>query len=218
MAVNIVTGQRGKAHITSDDDRARNAEMFGSGKFVFNEFGGRLWANKVGPNDNNHIVISSGMCMNQGTQMGIELGDTTELFVENNSAGYQRFDLVVMRYSRDFEENTEQAELVVIKGDPAQQNAVIPYSKMKVGNILDADGQEDDMPLWVLRLNGTELQAPTADDCLYKLRSGYKPTNPDDPDPGQEVDPTGTFLITTETVDRLWGARLEDGDAEVYNG
>lgn len=35
MAVNIVTGRTGTEHITSDDFRAMNASVFGTGKYVF---------------------------------------------------------------------------------------------------------------------------------------------------------------------------------------
>ena len=35
MAVNIVTGMTGTAHITSDDDRCFNASIIGKGEYVF---------------------------------------------------------------------------------------------------------------------------------------------------------------------------------------
>ena len=37
MAVNIVTGMTGVAHITSDDDRCFNAATFGKEKYVIEE-------------------------------------------------------------------------------------------------------------------------------------------------------------------------------------
>ena len=53
MAVNIVTGRTGTEHITSDDFRAMNASVFGTGKYVF-DYGQKFAATIVNPGRNVH--------------------------------------------------------------------------------------------------------------------------------------------------------------------
>ena len=112
MAVNIVTGRTGTEHITSDDFRAMNASVFGTGKYVF-DYGQKFAATIV---TNNQIRIRDGMCMNQGTQMGVELTDYVDVAIENGISGLNRNDLIVMRYERNADTSIEKASLVAIKG------------------------------------------------------------------------------------------------------
>jgi hypothetical protein len=208
MAVNIVTGKTGDPHITSYDEKMRNAEMFGTDKFVFTE-GGRLWASKV---DNTHVRITSGMCMNCGTQMGIEADDNVTVELDPGSLGYNRIDLIVMRYTHDTTNDVESASLVVVKGTPAASTPVEPTPEYIDGNILSGDVNAD-MKLWKIVFEGTTL-VDSKMEPMYKLRSGYVPTNPDDPDVKPVPDPDAEYVITAATIDKLWGSSLEDGDAE----
>ena len=112
MAVNIVTGMTGVAHITSDDDRCFNASILGKGKYVF-EYGKKFSPSII---NNNLVRIHDGMCINQGTQMGIEQNEYADVIIENGVSGSKRNDLIVMRYERNADTSIEKASLVVIKG------------------------------------------------------------------------------------------------------
>lgn len=152
MAVNIVTGMTGTEHITSDDDRSVNAALFGSGKYVL-EYGSQFAIVIV---NNNQIRVRDGMCMNQGTQMGIELNDYEDVVVENGVSGMVRNDIIVMRYERNADNGIESAKLVVIKGTAGETATDPSYN---IGNILDGGDLIDDMPLFRVKIDSLTISA-----------------------------------------------------------
>lgn len=152
MAVNIVTGRTGTEHITSDDFRALNASVFGTGKYVF-DYGHKFAATIV---TNNQIRIRDGMCMNQGTQMGVELTDYVDVTIENGISGSNRNDLIVMRYERNADTSVEKASLVVIKGTSGSVGKDPEYNP---GNILDGGDLIDDMPLFRVKIESLTITA-----------------------------------------------------------
>ena len=158
MAVNIVTGMTGTAHITSDDDRCFNASILGTGKYVF-DYGQKFSADII---NNNLIRIHEGMCINQGTQMGIELNDYEDVIIENGVSGSNRNDLIVMRYERDADTSIEKASLVVIKGTAGATATDPSYIS---GNILDGGDLIDDMPLFRVKIESLTI---TAVEKLFK--------------------------------------------------
>lgn len=157
MAVNIVTGRTGTEHITSDDFRAMNASIFGTGKYVL-DYGSKFEATVV---TNNQIRIRDGMCMNQGTQMGIELTDYEDIAIENGVSGKIRVDLVVMRYERNANTSIESARLVVIKGTEIDNDGITPpiYPSGITGNILDGGDLVDDFPLYYVQIESLSITA-----------------------------------------------------------
>ena len=158
MAVNIVTGMTGVAHITSDDDRCFNSSVFGKGKYVFD------YGKKFSPNiiNNNLVRIHDGMCINQGTQMGIELNEYEDVIIENGVSGSKRNDLIVMRYERNADTSIEKASLVVIKGTAGATATDPSYTS---GNILDGGDLIDDMPLFRVKIESLTI---TAVDQLFE--------------------------------------------------
>lgn len=152
MAVNIVTGMTGKAHITSDDDRAKNVLSFGTGKYVM-DYGKKF---EISILSNNQIRVRDGMCINQGTQMGIELNDYEDVTIENGVSGSNRNDLIVMRYERNADTAIEKASLVVIKGTSGITATDPSYNS---GNILDGGDLIDDMPLFRVKIESLSITA-----------------------------------------------------------
>lgn len=150
MAVNIVTGMTGQAHITSDDDRSRNAAIFGKDKYLL-DYGESFTPEII---NNNLVRVRDGMLMNQGTQMGIELNDYEDCVIENGISGTNRIDLIVMRYEKNADTSTEKASLVVIKGTSATDPSVPEYES---GNILDGGDLIDDFPLWCVRIESLTM-------------------------------------------------------------
>ena len=150
MAVNIVTGMTGIEHITSHDDRARNASQFGRGKYVL-DIGRKFSATAV---DDNLVRIQDGMCINQGTQMGIEPNDYADVEIDNGLLGTNRHDIIVMRYEKNEETLLEKASLAVVKGVNSSE-PVDPY--ITEGNILDGGDLVDDMPLYRVVIEGVNL-------------------------------------------------------------
>lgn len=152
MAVNIVTGRTGTEHITSDDFRAMNASIFGTGKYVL-DYGSKFEATVV---TNNQIRIRDGMCMNQGTQIGIEPTDYEDIAIENGVSGANRNDLIVMRYTRNADTSIEKASLAVIKGTAGKTATDPSYNS---GNILDGGDLIDDMPLYRVKIESLSIIA-----------------------------------------------------------
>lgn len=155
MAVNIVTGMTGTAHITSDDDRCFNASIIGKGEYVF-DYGKKFSADII---NNNLIRIHDGMCIIQGTQMGIELNDYEDVVIENGISGSIRKDLIAMRYERNADTSIEKASLVVIKGEPVtndgQTQPVQPQPTF--GNILDGGDLIVDIPLYYVTIESLSI-------------------------------------------------------------
>ena len=150
MAVNIVTGMTGTAHITSDDDRCFNASILGKGKYVF-EYGKKFSPSII---NNNLVRIHDGMCINQGTQMGIEPNDYEDVIIENGVSGSKRNDLIVMRYEKNADTSIEKASLVVIKGTAGATATDPSYIS---GNILDGGDLIDDMPLFRVKIESLTI-------------------------------------------------------------
>lgn len=155
MAVNIVTGMTGTAHITSDDDRCFNAATFGKGEYVF-DYGQKFSADVI---NNNLVRIHDGMCIVQGTQMGIELNDYEDVIIENGISGWVRADLIAMRYERNKDTSIEKASLVVIKGEPVNSDKQRPpiYPKPTSGNILDGGDLIVDFPLYYVTIESLSI-------------------------------------------------------------
>ena len=155
MAVNIVTGMTGTAHITSDDDRCFNASIIGKGEYVF-DYGKKFSVDII---NNNLIRMHDGMCIIQGTQMGIELNDYEDVVIENGTSGSIRKDLIAMRYERNADTSIEKASLVVIEGEPVtndgQTQPVQPQPTS--GNILDGGDLIVDIPLYYVTIESLSI-------------------------------------------------------------
>ena len=156
MSVNIVTGYTGVAHVTSDDDRAKNSAIFGNSKFIL-DYGKKFAYEKL---NNNQIRIKDGMAINQGTQMGIELNDFEDVVIDNGTSGKTRIDLIVLRYEKSLDSGKESASLQVIKGTEADSSPSIP--NYLSGNILDGGDLIDDMPLYSVTISSLTISEVTA--------------------------------------------------------
>lgn len=162
----IITGRTGTNHVTSDDDRALHAGIFGTGSCVLST-GSRL---AVTIASSNTIRISSGDIVHQGTHARIPYGDYEDVTIDNGTSGYYRNDLIVARYTKA--SGIESVELAVIKGTPSTTAAVTP--EYNTGNILQG-ATVSDMPLYVVALNGVNIASVTAQfvTCAANLNDVY---------------------------------------------
>lgn len=150
MATHLVTGRAGAAHVTAADVGSLLAGIVGAGKYVLGT-GDSFSAEIV---SNNLIKIRSGDLLNQGRHIRISNDDYEECEIENGSQGLNRRDLIVMRYTRDVENDIETAEVVVIKGTPAESPKDPAYV---TGDIIAGD-LTDDFPLYRVCLNGISIE------------------------------------------------------------
>lgn len=150
MATHLVTGRAGAAHVTAADVGSLLAGIIGAGKYVLGT-GDSFSAEIV---SNNLIKIRSGDLLNQGRHIRISNEDYEECEIENGSQGLKRRDLIVMRYTRDIENDIETAEVAVIKGTPAESPKDPAYV---TGDIIAGD-LTDDFPLYRVCLNGISIE------------------------------------------------------------
>ena len=177
--MNIVTGYRGEAHITSDQDRAANQGAIGTGSYIMN-VGQQMITETISATE---IRIRDGALCHQGCIGVIAAGAYDVVEIANGSQGMLRKDLIVCRYTKDAETNVENLELVAIQGEPAASSPSVP--SYNSGNIQAGDTPVD-MPLYQVNINGISIDSITkvatnvrtqaeADTLLSALNSKLSP-------------------------------------------
>lgn len=155
----LVTGYRGKAHVTADDARSYNAGTIGKGTYVLPE-GDELAAEMV---DSNTLRVRSGTLLAQGCQCRVRAGEYVDVKIRNGSQSMKRNDIVVARYEKQAAEpKTESMTLKVIEGTPTDGTATDPGHVE--GDILAGDLVAE-FPLWRIPLDGIAVGMPVP---LYK--------------------------------------------------
>lgn len=146
--INLIEGERGKLHVTSDDARTKNALMFGTGRKVFN----MDHAFEATMPDSNTVRITSGVFYDNGMFIRIDRDRYVEVPIDNGLPGTYRNDLVCIRYERNIQTQLESAGIVVKKGEASETKAVDPaYS---VGDVLDLEVHLDEFPLYRVAFDG----------------------------------------------------------------
>lgn len=148
--ISMVTGYTGEPHVTSAEQGAVNAAVFGQGKYVL-DVGDKLSATVK---DNTTITINDGYVMDQGRQMGIASGDVVNVKIPLGTSGYKRNDIIVVRYNRDLSTGIESAELTVKVGVSTTGNPT--DATVVSGDILSGDSV-DEMALYRVKVEGTSI-------------------------------------------------------------
>lgn len=108
----LVTGALGYKHVYAWKEALMNIGIMGAGDFVWRK-GNKLAATII---SNNEIHISDGNWMMQGRHCIIEKGTNEKVAISNGTAGYNRNDIIAVRYTVNHETGNENAEIVVIEG------------------------------------------------------------------------------------------------------
>lgn len=146
----IVTGYRGKSHITSEKWADLNRGIIGAEEYVLGV--GRMFESELV--SNNLLKIYDGCGVMQGRQFGTQAGKSDEITIENGTQGEKRIDLIVARYTKNEDTKIETIEPVLIKGTPSASDPAVP--KHTEGNIRQGDLIAD-MPLYEVELNGINV-------------------------------------------------------------
>lgn len=150
----IVSGRTGKPHVTSQQFRQIIEGIVGDGSCILPS-GENLKPELV---SNNSLKIRSGMMCHHGNVSSVKIGTYDEVELTNGSQGMKRIDLVVNRYTRNEEDNTEKNEWIVIMGTPAESNPTVPeYTK---GNLQEGD-LVDDCPAFEVHFDGINITEVT---------------------------------------------------------
>lgn len=150
----IVSGRTGKPHVTSQQFRQIIEGIIGDDSCILPS-GENLEPELV---SNNSLKIRSGMMCHHGNVSSVKIGTYDEVELTNGSQGMKRIDLIVNRYTRNEEDNTEKNEWVVIMGTPAESNPVVPeYTQ---GNLQKGD-LVDDCPVFEVHFDGINITEVT---------------------------------------------------------
>ena len=146
----IITGYRGKPHVTPEQDRDVNIGVVGDGSYVLQT--GMQLAAEV--SSNNEVKIRDGVLMHQGCTASIKKNTYDSLTIINGSQGMKRIDLIVARYEKNQDNKKESLDLKVIQGTPAEQTPTAPeYTE---GDIQAGDYVAD-MPMYQVIIDGLNI-------------------------------------------------------------
>lgn len=148
----IVTGYRGQAHITSNDDQGRNQGVFGQNSYVLS-VGSQFAPTLVSANE---LRIADGEAVMQGVHFRVDPSSFDSVTITNGTQGMNRKDLVACRYTKDGSTGVENCEWVVIEGTPTSGTAARPSAVS--GDILDG-ALVADMPFFEIVLSGINVTA-----------------------------------------------------------
>lgn len=146
----IVSGRTGKPHVTSQQFRQIIEGIISDDSCILPS-GENLEPELV---SNNSLKIRSGMMCHHGNVSSVKIGTYDEVELTNGSQGMKRIDLIVNRYTRNEEDNTEKNEWVVIMGTPAESIPVVPeYTQgdLQKGDLLD------DCPVFEVHFDGINI-------------------------------------------------------------
>lgn len=146
----IITGYRGKPHVTPEQDRDVNIGVVGDGSYVLQT--GMQLAAEV--SSNNEVKIRDGVLMHQGCTASIKKNTYDSLTIINGSQGMKRIDLIVARYEKNQDNGIESLDLKVIQGTPAESTPTVPeYTE---GDIQAGDYVAD-MPMYQVIIDGLNI-------------------------------------------------------------
>lgn len=151
----IVTGYKGQAHITANDDQGRNQGTFGEDSYVLSV------GSKFAPTllSANSLKIADGEGVHQGVHFRVDPGTYDTVTIDNGEQGKNRKDLVVCRYTKDGGTGVESCEWVVVKGTAVSGTATRPSHT--TGDILGGSLVVD-MPFFEVALSGINVSAVTS--------------------------------------------------------
>lgn len=154
MSLHLVTGYKGKAHITPSDHGAYNAGIIGAGEYVLNS-GNKFAASVL---SSNTVRILDGDLMIQGRHINLKKDTYEDITINNGTVGKNRNDLIVIRYTLDAASGVENAEFAVIQGEETSGTASDP--KHTTGDILSGGCTLHEMPLYRIPLTGLTVGTP----------------------------------------------------------
>jgi hypothetical protein len=166
----LVTGRKGVAHITSQQDRMKHQGTWGDGAYILKT--GQMLEPQV--QSSNEIRIRDGALMVQGALGCVKVNTYDPVTIQNGTQGMKRIDLICWQYTYDAEQDVESAEWVVIQGTPAESDPQQPA-------YTDGDIQQGDspvqVPVFAVELDGINVTgvttllpiAPTLEELNSKL-------------------------------------------------
>lgn len=151
MAVELVTGYAGKAHVSSSEDGARQAGTVGTGMYALETVEEPL---KAVLENANTVTVGPGDVLINGRH--VQLTGSTTFAVPVGTQGMQTSNLLVLRYELA-EDGAESVTAITLTGEPAASDPSDP--ELATGSVLDGDSPVD-MPLYRVVTTGIESAQP----------------------------------------------------------
>lgn len=151
MAIELITGHAGSAHVSSADAGWLNAGTFGSGKYVLDTL------NKLACNvqSANLVTIGTGDAVFEGRHVHVSSAESVA--IDNGAQGVNRNDIVCIKYEYDNGTSEESASLAVVKGTAVSGTPSDPT--IPSGSILSGSTTAY-MPLWRIPISGITVGTP----------------------------------------------------------
>lgn len=150
MAIELVTGHAGSAHVSSADVGQFNAGTVGTGKYVLNT--GTKFACNV--QSANAATIGTGDAIFEGRH--VRVSSTESISIDNGAQGMKRNDIICIKYDKNGSD-VETASLAIVKGTNTSGTPSDPA--IPSGSILNGSSTAY-MPLWRLPINGITVGTP----------------------------------------------------------
>ena len=151
MAMEIVTGSTGKAHVTPIDDAVRNTNCGHYNDCVVFDVLDQLDAEIT---TNNLVTVKSGYGMIQGRYFKIMRGETGLAQIDVTRPDTKRMDIISARYTFNPQSTYEDISLVVLKGTAGNDYEAPETISSETHNVNEGDNQVD-FPLYKVYVDAT---------------------------------------------------------------
>lgn len=150
MALNLVTGYKGRDHITAEQWADFNRGIFGEAAIL--PVGNKM---AVSIQTANQITVKDGVAVFDGREVYIGYGESENITIQSGTQGMKRKDIVVVKYTRDEETGVEEVAFEVINGLPSASSATDPvYQNTDIRTGVFTSQK----PFCRVRLNGTAIE------------------------------------------------------------
>lgn len=154
MSLDIVTGYKGAAHITAQQDRYINQGGFGTGTVVL-PTGNQLDCTIVSATQ---VSITDGAVSLQGCVGVQDPGASWTGTVDAGEAGMNRIDYICAKYTKSSKTGAESMSFVIKKGTPVAGTPTPPT--YEDGRIEEGD-IEVEAPIWQINIEGLTIVSVT---------------------------------------------------------
>lgn len=159
MAVKLVTGYKGKDHVTAEQWADFNRGIFGDAAIL--PVGNKM---ETTIQTANQITVKDGVAVIDGRQVYIAYGESENISIQSGTQGKSRRDIVVLEYTRDEDTGVEDVQFKVVAGTPASGSAEDPaINNMDIRTGVSVSQK----PFCRVRLNGTAIEGV---DSLVQLK------------------------------------------------
>ena len=148
MAIELITGRAGKAHIGSEDDRTYHAYTNGEGRYILN--GGTVDIESA-----NNVHIDPVEFLIDGAHVRVT-GAGEDVAIENGIASYKRIDVIALHYTRTGNEGNyiESVEFAVVKGANVELGSEPQVPDMPKSSTILTGANDVYVPVYSLLIDG----------------------------------------------------------------